>query len=285
MNPLSNEPVWLGIDLGTQSVRVVALSATGQVAGSGTAKLTSRREGGRHEQNPEEWWSAVASAARATVAGISPALIRGLAVDGTSGTVLLTDRAGHALTQALMYDDSRAAGEVQLVNRIGERTWTTFGYNRMQASWGLPKLLWLLRAHPELISAQTLLTHQADFINGKLVGHPVSTDTSNALKTGCNLVDEEWPLDVFAALDIPPSLLPPLTRSGTSLGIVGAAAAALTGIPAGTPVFAGMTDGCAAQIGAGALTPGSWNSVLGTTLVLKGVTPVLIKDPNGVVYS
>ena len=46
-----------------------------------------------------------------------------------------------------------------------------------------------------------------------------------------------------------------------------------------------MTDGCAAQIGAGALEVGSWNSVLGTTLVLKGVTRELIRDPAGVVYS
>jgi sugar (pentulose or hexulose) kinase len=46
-----------------------------------------------------------------------------------------------------------------------------------------------------------------------------------------------------------------------------------------------MTDGCAAQIRAGALSPGSWNSVLGTTLVLKGVTTQPLSDPNGVVYS
>jgi len=69
------------------------------------------------------------------------------------------------------------------------------------------------------------------------------------------------------------------------LGVVGEEAAAQTGIPRGTPVIAGMTDGCAAQMGAGALSVGSWNSVLGTTLVLKGVTPDLIKDPAGVVYS
>jgi len=46
-----------------------------------------------------------------------------------------------------------------------------------------------------------------------------------------------------------------------------------------------MTDGCAAQIAAGALEVGSWNSVLGTTLVLKGVTRELIRDPAGVMYS
>ena len=45
-----------------------------------------------------------------------------------------------------------------------------------------------------------------------------------------------------------------------------------------------MTDGCAAQIAARALRPGSWSSALGTTLVLKGSTPDLILDPTGAVY-
>ncbi|MFG2582774.1 FGGY-family carbohydrate kinase [Streptomyces malaysiensis] len=44
------------------------------------------------------------------------------------------------------------------------------------------------------------------------------------------------------------------------------------------------TDGCAAQIGAGALSPGAWNSVLGTTLVLKGAALRPVRDPAGVVY-
>jgi len=53
---------------------------------------------------------------------------------------------------------------------------------------------------------------------------------------------------------------------------------------AGTPVLAGMTDGCAAQLGAGAVAPGEWNAVLGTTLVVKGVTTELLHDPAGTVY-
>lgn len=46
-----------------------------------------------------------------------------------------------------------------------------------------------------------------------------------------------------------------------------------------------MTDGCAAQIASGALRPGSWNSVLGTTLVLKGASVTPIHDATGVVYN
>ena len=84
---------------------------------------------------------------------------------------------------------------------------------------------------------------------------------------------------------MPPGILPELVRSGTRIGTVDPAAATATGIPAGTPVISGMTDGCAAQLGAGVLEPGDWNSVLGTTLVLNGVTRELLRDPSAVVYS
>ena len=40
-----------------------------------------------------------------------------------------------------------------------------------------------------------------------------------------------------------------------------------------------MTDGCAAQLAAGALREGDWNSVLGTTLVLKGYSSTIVRDP------
>ena len=87
------------------------------------------------------------------------------------------------------------------------------------------------------------------------------------------------------ALEVPAAMLPDVVAPGQQLGQVGAEAARATGLAQGTAVMAGMTDGCAAQIGAGALAPGSWNSVLGTTLVLKGVTRELVRDPDGVLYS
>ena len=275
--------VWLGLDLGTQSVRAIAVSATGDVLGVGSQRLTSQRDGPRHEQNPEEWWRAGAAASHTAVVGVPPGSIRGVAVDGTSGTVLLTDRSGRPLTPGLMYDDTRAVEEARRVNEVGAAVWASLGY-RMQPSWALPKLLWLLREYPDLLPGARL-THQADFINRRLVGREVSTDSSTALKTGYELVHDTWPHEVLAALGMPEEIMPGVVRPGTQIGTVTTEAAAMTGIPQGTPVIAGMTDGCAAQIGAGALSMGSWNSVLGTTLVLKGVTQELIRDPLGVVYS
>jgi D-ribulokinase len=204
-------------------------------------------------------------------------------VDGTSGTIVLVDRSGKALTAGLMYDDSRAVNESRFVNESSAAQWATLGY-RMQPSWALPKLLWLLREHRDLIPSARL-AHQTDFINLRLAGHEVPSDSSNSLKTGFDLIRETWPHEVLDTLDVPDHIMPAVVRPGTPIGTVCREAAAMTGIPAGTPIIAGMTDGCAAQIAAGALEVGSCNSVLGTTLVLKGVTADLIRDPAGVVYS
>jgi len=274
---------WLGIDVGTQSARVLAVSDTGVVLGRGTHPLVSRRDGPRHEQDPEDWWGAVVSACRRALANMPASAIRGLAVDGTSGTILLMDNRSYPITPALMYDDARAIEEALLVNEVGAVMWADLGY-RMQPSWALPKLIWLLRHQRDLIPGARL-AHQADFINRRLAGRWIPSDSSNALKTGYDLVRETWPNDVLDVLEVPREIMPPVVRPGTQIGSVCAQAAAEAGIPAGTPIIAGMTDGCAAQIAAGALEAGSWNSVLGTTLVLKGVSRELIRDPSGVVYS
>ncbi|MBV8376304.1 MAG: carbohydrate kinase [Verrucomicrobia bacterium] len=281
----SSNAAWLGLDLGTQSARAMIVSGNGETLAIGSHKLTSRRDGPRHEQDPEEWWRAISTASRAALRELPPGFnLHGVAVDGTSGTILLVDGDSRPLTPGLMYDDTRAVEETKRANEAGAAVWARLGYNRMQVPWGLPKLLWLLsQQHGWALG--TRLAHQTDFINRRLVGGEVATDTSNALKTGVDLVNERWPHEVFAALAVPDEILPEVVRAGTALGVVSAEAAGQTGIPRGTPVIAGMTDGCAAQMGAGALNVGSWNSVLGTTLVLKGVTPDLIKDPAGVVYS
>ncbi|GAA3823930.1 FGGY-family carbohydrate kinase [Streptomyces coacervatus] len=264
---LDEREAWLGIDLGTQSVRVLAVTGDGTVLGSGSAPLGGSRVGERHEQDPGEWWKGVCTASQAAIGSLSGVRIAGLAVCGTSGTVLLTDAEGQPLSPGLMYDDGRAAAEAASARAAGLA---------VQDTWALPKARWLVETY-----GRGRITHQPDVITARLVGKPVPTDSSHALKTAYDVEREAWP-DVMG---LPREALPDVVRPGTRLGEVCPAAAEATGIPAGTPVIAGMTDGCAAQIASGALRPGSWNSVLGTTLVLKGASPTPVHDPTGVVYN
>lgn len=261
--------MWMGIDLGTQSVRAVVAADDGEILGSGSAPLTGRRDGVRHEQRPLDWWTALCAASRQALRDC-PAP-RALAVCATSGTVLLGDREGRPLTPGVMYDDGRAVAEAARA--------------KAPPSWALPKVMWLLKEHGAGAGDAVRVMHQADLVLARLAGTPLPTDSSHALKTGYDLERDDWPRRRFAKLGLPDGIFPDVVRPGTRIGEVGRAAAEETGIPAGTAVVAGMTDGCAAQLASGSLAVGSWNSVLGTTLVLKGVTSSPVEDPAGVVYN
>jgi sugar (pentulose or hexulose) kinase len=277
--------IWIGIDLGTQSVRAVAVDGTGALLSMAARPLTSRRDGRQHEQDPASWWTRTVEVLAATTAELPPgatARIAGVAVCGTSGTVTLTDADGTPRTAGLMYDDTRAGDLAARVQEAGAPLWERLGY-RMQPAWALPKLLWWQERG--LLRDGARLAHQPDVVTAGLAGHPVAADSSHALKTGYDLLGRRWPTDVLQELGIDPGVLPDVVPAGAVLAVVGAAAAARTGVPAGVPVVAGMTDGCAAQLAAGALVPGEWNSVLGTTLALKGVTRELLRDATGAVYS
>jgi D-ribulokinase len=270
---MASEPVWVGIDLGTQSARALAVTVDGTVVGEGRAALRSRRDGVRHEQDPEDWWDAVGAATRAAMSQLQGVAARGVAICSTSGTVLLVDRRLRPLSRALMYDDARAAAQARA---IAER-----GSLAVQPTWALPKLLWLLEAHGQDGRAM----HAADFVGSRLAGHAVATDSSHALKTGYDAEAGDWPRSALEAVGVAVDRLPDVVAPGSRIGEVWTEASVHTGLPEGTPLVAGMTDGCAAQIAAGALAFGSCNSVLGTTLVLKAATERPLHDDDGAIYN
>ena len=204
----------------------------------------------------------------------------------TSGTVLFVRQSrgdpACPVTPALMYDDGRAGDQAERAAADPAPGWAPAGM-RPQASWGLAKAMWLLE-HLE-VPGSARLAHQADVVTSRLVGAPVATDWSHALKSGVDLVRGDWPYDTLDRLGLDSTRLPKVVAPSTLVGSVDTASAQVTGIPAGTPVVAGLTDGCAAQVASGALAVGSWNFVLGTTLVLKGTTREPVHDPVGAVYS
>ena len=281
--------VWLGVDIGTQSVRVAIVDDGGTVLALASAGLRSEQDdhaGRRHEQDPHQWWAAVGTASREAFSGLArPAAeysVGAVAVCSTSGTVLLVDHAGTPLTPALMYDDTRAGAELDVIRRAAAYV---PGSDRVQVSWALPKIRWLLTHYREAAARPGFVAHSADVVAAALVGERVGTDSSHALKSGYDVVHDTWNTALLDAAGIDRDHLPQVVAPGSVLGVVSIAAAEQTGIPAGTPVVAGMTDGCAAHIAAGSLAPGTWNSVLGTTLVIKGVSENLVDDPAGAVYN
>lgn len=279
-----SDRLFVGIDLGTQSIKVCIVERTGAVLARSSRPLSSTRVGVRHEQNPAAWVQGTNDALASAIGKLDPPdqkRISAVSLCGTSGTITVLDRAGVPLTQGVMYDDARAADLVREVAAADPARWEQLGY-RIQPSWALPKITQLAR---EGLLPGSHIAHQTDVVAGAITDGPVATDWSSALKSGYDLLELCWPAGAFEQLGIPAEHLPDVVAPGSVIGHSSAGWESSTGLPAGTPIVAGMTDGCASQLGAGALKLGDWHSVIGTTLVLKGVSATPVHDSSGAVYS
>lgn len=278
----------IGIDLGTQGVRILAVDNKGSIVASSAERLepnTTSLPSGWVEQDPVSWWNAAVHCLKQLTAALPiHTQIVGIAVDSTSGTVLPVDADGNPLHHALMYNDSRSESLVAEVQSHAGELERSLGY-AFNASFALPKIIWLQRSDPEMAAVTKYYIHAADFITGRLTDNYAQTDTSNALKTGYDLLNDRWPSFIEHSLGLAIDKLPQVTMPGHLIGHVSRSAAESTGLAAGIPVFAGATDGTAAQIASGAVEPGAWNSSLGTTLVIKGITRQLLIDPQNRIYS
>ncbi|GAA4834559.1 FGGY-family carbohydrate kinase [Saccharopolyspora rosea] len=274
-----------GVDIATANVRVQVHDPAGAVVAAASRPLPQpeRPGGGRSEQDAGTWWPAVRDClAECTAAlGSRAAEITALAISATSGTVVLVDGAAEPVGPALMYDDRRAEDEARTAARVGADRWQRTGITPSAGS-GLARIGWLARHLPD---DAVQVCHTPDLVAWKLTGHPVAADSSHALKSGYDAVAGEWAPEVFDALAVPERLLPAVVRPTSVLGVVSGAAAEQTGLPVGCAVRAGMTDGCAGQLACGAVDVGQFVTVIGTTLVLKGVSKELVHDPAGAVYS
>ncbi len=276
---------YVGVDLGTQGCRAMVAKPDGSVASSAYEHLDAQIENlpsRWSEQDASRWWPSVRSVTRKAMGSTTEA-VGAVCVDSTSGTLLAIDRGGHPLTPAIMYNDGRAIDEARLVSEVGGYLEEKLGY-KVRPSFAIAKLLWLKRKRGRIFDSAYGFVHAADLIAGRLIGRWSSTDHTNALKSCFDLIDYKWP-DFFEDLGIPTDKMPSVVPPGEEIGRVTKEASRETGIPEGTPVVAGLTDGCAAQVASGAAGVGDWESTLGTTLVVKGVTRDLIKDPQGRIYS
>ncbi|MGI9416317.1 MAG: FGGY-family carbohydrate kinase [Geminicoccaceae bacterium] len=272
------EQLFLGIDIGTSGCRAVAVDLQGRPVGqAAVAMAPPGRRGAMIEQDPAVWWGAVEQAISELLAQLDRAAIRAIAVDGTSGTLLLTDAEGAPLGPGLMYNDSRAAEEAARIASVAPPTSGALG-----ATSALAKLLHLAGKGETKVAAHA--QHQADWIAARLSGRYGLSDENNALKLGYDVVERRWP-PFLGTLGVQRQLLPEVLVPGEAIGPIAADQAAAFGLSSDVLVVAGTTDGVAAFLATGASQAGDAVTSLGSTLVVKQLADRPLFDPASGVYS
>ncbi len=257
----------MGVDFGTSGCRAVLIDTAGEVVARAHAEIAAplRDPDGRSEQDPELWWQAFTQLTHRLIEQADPRRIRSLAVDGTSATLVLTDHQGSPLAPAMMYDDTRSRDQLPRIRAVAPVAAPVHS-----AASSLAKLLYLLERHPGEPGRRAL--HQADWILGRLSASYGISDENNCLKLGYDAVHRRWPVWMHR-LRLPEACLPRVLPPATPVARLSREAAAATGLQPGTLLVTGTTDSTAAVLATGISEPGEAVTSLGSTLVLKVLSP------------
>lgn len=245
-------------DLGTTGNKASLHEDDGRLIGSVTVPYPTRfAAGGVAEQDPGDWWEAVATATRSLLAqhGVVPAAVRGVAASGQMMGVVLLDAEYRPVRPSIIWADRRSTRQCDaLTERVGaQRAYHTLGH-RLNPTYSLTKLMWVRDHEPDVFAAVRHVCLAKDYVVFRLTGR-LATDPSDASST--NAYDQTrgtWSTEILTAAEIDPALLPEIVPSTTVVGNLTARAADATGLLPGTPVVMGGGDGPLAAVGAGVVS-------------------------------
>jgi xylulokinase len=277
----------LGIDLGTQSLKVVFYDYRAkQIVASAAASLqVLRGDDGRAEQEAD-WWLAALEAALGDIPGDVRASVQAIGVSGQQHGFVAVNAAGRVLAPVKLWCDTATQQEADEITEAcgGREKCIEHSGNPVLTGYTAPKIRWLAKNNPDAYRQMTHILLPHDYMNHVLTGK-MTMEFGDASGTGLLDVRERtWSGEMLRAVDAERDLsacLPPLLQPDEIIGTTTEAFSRRFGLPAGVPVAPGGGDNMMAAIGTGNVTAGKLTMSLGTsgTLFAYSDTPVI--DPAG----
>jgi xylulokinase len=279
--------MFIGIDLGTSSVKSVLLDEENRIVASASAALEVERPApGFSEQEPESWW-------RATIATLDQitreapkamAAVSGIGLSGQMHGATLLDAAGGVLRPCILWNDVRAAAECREL----EQQWPALGRvtgNPAMPGFTAPKLMWVRRHEPELFAKVAKVLLPKAYLRFRLTGEHFE-DMSDASGTlWLDVGKRAWSDDALAATGMSRAQMPHLVEGSQPAGNLHADLVQRWGMVR-APVFAGGAgDNAAGAVALGAINPGDAFVSLGTSGVLWATTAGFAPNPKAAVHA
>ena len=281
--------LFLGIDISTTGAKALLIDEQGLVISSANTPLNlSTPRPLWSEQDPHEWWSgAVASIQQALArAGVDGKAVAAVGLTGQMHGLVLLDENGAVLRPAILWNDQRTAAQCDEIHRrLGKERLIQITGNVALTGFTAPKILWVNQNEPEIYRRARHILLPKDYARFRLTGEYAMDKADGSGTILFDLRQRDWSPEVLAALDIPVSWLPPTYEGPQVTGKVSLAAAAETGLLAGTPVMAGGGDQAAGAVGAGVVEPGIVSLVMGTSGVVFASTDQALIEPQGRLHA
>ena len=258
---------YIGVDLGTSSVKILLVDEAGTVCKSVSQTYPLEfPQPGWSQQNPEDWWNAVRTLIPQLLEGIDPAQVKGLAAGGQMHGLVALDKDDTVIRPAILWNDGRTGKETEEMNaHYGKEKLLELCGNIAFAGFTAPKLLWMRKHEPENFAKIAKIMLPKDYVVYKLTGVH-SCDMSDA--AGMLLMDVKnrcWSQELLRYCGISESQMPKLYESYEKVGCVLPDVAKELGLTAETVVAARAVDYADAAVGTGTVGDCACNVSLGTS--------------------
>lgn len=279
--------MFLGIDLGTSSVKVLLLDERHTVVCEVDAALTLQHpKAGWSEQQPSDWWQAVEQAVLTLRTKVPNAWtqVQAIGLSGQMHGAVVLDSRMDVIRPAILWNDGRSSLEcVVLENRVPASRQITG--NLAMAGFTAPKLLWLQKHEPSVFARINKVLLPKDWLRFKLTGETVS-DMSDASGTLWMDVGKRcWSAEMLAACGLNENHMPRLVEGSAISGKLLASVAHSWGLGSEVFVAGGAGDNAASGIGVGAIDAGQGFISLGTSGVIFIVDEAHRSAPAQAVHS
>jgi xylulokinase len=274
-------------DVGTSGCKGVLVTPDGHIAAVAYEPyLTYYPRPLWAEQDPQDWWQAVAKVTRKVLesAGAKPQEVLGLAFSTQIINVLPVDSRGQPLSRCISWLDGRAGEEAQSIIRKlgGPRIFAAIVGVVLTGKDVLPKYLWLKQHAPEIYKQTAALVDCSGYLLFKATNRLVA-EWSAASVTGLfNLKSKVWDRTLMRFFGLAEEKFPELVQSAERVGGLTKQAAQELGLMDGTPVFGGAGDAMTAAVGSGAMGEGEGNICLGTSGFAEVITSRRVVGKRGI---
>lgn len=279
----AKERMYLGIDLGTSSVKAVLIDDTGAVRASASSPLDVSHPKPRwSEQDPATWWTATEAAVAGVLEGVDARRVAAIGLSGQMHGATLLDADDAILRPAILWNDTRADLEcLALENVPGFREITG---NVAFPGFTAPKLAWVRTHEPEVFARVAKVLLPKDYLRFRLTGEYM-TDASDAAGTlWLDVGKRQWSDAMLAATGLDRSHMPEVFEGSQPAGRLSQALADRWGMDT-VPVAAGGGDNAAGAVGVGIVQSGQAMLSLGTSGVYFAVSDGFRSSPEQAVHS
>jgi xylulokinase len=269
--------MFLGIDLGTGSVKALVLDAEGRLVSeaSATYPVHAPRPGWA-ETHTNEWWQATVLAVRKAVGQLD---ITAISFSGQMHGTVLLDKNLHALRAAILWADTRSTKYLESYQQLTQEQRRRLANPIATGMTGV-SLLWLKENEPENYKQTRYVLQPKDWIRLKLTGEVFAEPSDASATLLYDLENNAWATDIIEALGLRWDFLAPLVNSRELAGTLSKEAANQLGLAANIPVAAGCGDAAASALGSALLREGQVQVNIGTAMQIFAIREKARVDPQ-----